>query len=170
MLGAAAAVYAAQEGLTTVTGLAGGDRRSTGSHEVGSFRPAAMPTVIWLNDRRPEQTDEATWPLVVDGRPTTIASLRARARPVVATLDCTGGWWSEQSWDAVRSASLIPEPTGRSIRVASQTGYDRLVRPTMRSTTSTSPSAMAASRCAPATARPCAWSRPAVADRGGSSG
>lgn len=127
VIGAAAVVYAAQEGLTTVTGLAGGERRATGSHEVGSFRPAEMPTVIWLNDRRPERTDEGSWPLVIDGRPTTIASLRDRARPVIATLDCTGGWWSEQAWDAVALRDLIPEPTGRSIRVRSQTGYDRLV-------------------------------------------
>ena len=126
VLGAAAGVYAAQEALTTVTGLAGGDRRATGSHEVASFRPASMPSVIWLNDRRPEQTDAESWPLVVDGRPTTIASLRARARPVIATLDCTGGWWSEQSWDAVALGELIPAPSGRSIRVASRTGYDRL--------------------------------------------
>jgi hypothetical protein len=126
VLGAAAGVYAAQEVLTTVTGLAGSDRRATGSHEVASFRPTSMPSVIWFNDRRPQDTDAASWPLVVDGRPTTIASLRARARPVIATLDCTGGWWSEQSWDAVALRELIPEPGGRSIRVASRTGYDRL--------------------------------------------
>jgi hypothetical protein len=127
VLGAAAVAYGTQEGLTAVTGLAGGARRATGSHEVGSFRPDAMPAVIWLNDQRPDRTDEATWSLVVDGRPTPIASLRARARPVVATLDCTGGWWSDQSWDAIALGELIPEPSGRSIRVTSRTGYSRLV-------------------------------------------
>lgn len=125
-VGAAAAVYVAQEGVTRLTGLAGGDRRFTGSHEVASYNPAAMPTVIWFNDRRPEQTGDTTWSLVVAGQSTTIGSLRARARPIIATLDCTGGWWSEQSWDAVPLSELIPNPTGRSVRVQSQTGYDRL--------------------------------------------
>ncbi|MGH9119216.1 MAG: molybdopterin-dependent oxidoreductase [Acidimicrobiales bacterium] len=126
VVASAAAVYVAQEGVTRLAGLAGGDRRSTGSHEVASFNPAGMPTVIWFNDRRPEQTDEAGWPLVISGGPTAIAALRAMARPVVATLDCTGGWWSEQAWDAVPLGDLIARPAGRSVRVRSVTGYDRL--------------------------------------------
>ena len=126
VFGAAAAVYAAQESVTRLTGLAGGSRRFTGSHEVGSHRPAEMPTVIWFNDQRPGQLDAETWPLLIAGQPMTIDSLRARAQPVVATLDCTGGWWSEQSWDAVPLSDLLPHPTGRSVRVQSKTGYDRL--------------------------------------------
>jgi DMSO/TMAO reductase YedYZ molybdopterin-dependent catalytic subunit len=123
---AAIGVYAAQEAVTRVAGLAGGRRRGTGSHEVASHDPANMPSVIWLDDRRPEVGDEEDWPLLVGGTPVTIRSLRARARPVVATLDCTGGWWSEQSWDAVSLAELMPDPGGRSVRVVSETGYDRL--------------------------------------------
>jgi DMSO/TMAO reductase YedYZ molybdopterin-dependent catalytic subunit len=46
--------------------------------------------------------------------------------PVVATLDCTGGWWSEQAWDAVALSELVRTTSGRSIRVRSSTGYDRL--------------------------------------------
>jgi len=126
VVGAAAAVYVAQEGVIRLTGLAGADRRSTGSHEVGSYDPAEMPTVIWFDDQRPSDTDEATWPLVIDGQPTRVESLRARARPIVATLDCTGGWFSEQSWDAVALSELVSDPTGRSVRVRSRTGYDRL--------------------------------------------
>jgi DMSO/TMAO reductase YedYZ molybdopterin-dependent catalytic subunit len=122
---AAVGVYAAQEAATRVTGLAGGDRRATGSHEVASGDPANMPAVIWLDDRRPEVGHEDDWPLVVGGAPVSIASLRARARPVVAVLDCTGGWWSEQAWDAVPLAELLPHPEGRSVRVTSATGYDR---------------------------------------------
>ena len=109
--GAAAAVYGAQEVAARLTGLAGGERRATGSHERASHDPANMPTVIWLNDQRPEDTDEAGWPLVIAGAPTSVTSLRTRARPVVATLDCTGGWWSEQSWDAVALSELLVEPS-----------------------------------------------------------
>ena len=81
--------------------------------------------MIWFNDRRPESIDAATWRLVVADRPVSIESLWRRSRPVVATLDCTGGWWSEQSWDAVALADLLPHPDGRSVRVASRTGYER---------------------------------------------
>jgi DMSO/TMAO reductase YedYZ molybdopterin-dependent catalytic subunit len=129
VVGAAVGLYVAQETVTRVTGLAGGRRRATGSHEVGSHRPEQMPEVIWLDDHRPAITDEATWSLVVDGTPMTIASLRARARPVVATLDCTGGWWSEQAWDAVPLSELLSPSAGRSVRVRSATGYARLIAP-----------------------------------------
>lgn len=125
VVGTAAAVYAAQEALTTVTGLAGGDRRGTGSHEVGSHDPPRMPMVIWFNDSRPDVTDAASWRLVIGGASASIESLWAQARPLVATLDCTGGWWSEQAWDAVAVSELLRDPHGRSVRVASLTGYDR---------------------------------------------
>lgn len=121
-----AGVYLAQEAATRATGLAGASRRATGSHEVASHEPAQMPTVIWFNDRRPDDTDEANWQLTIAGEPVTVAALRTRARPVVATLDCTGGWWSEQIWDAVALSELLPDVQGRSVRVRSQTGYDRL--------------------------------------------
>ncbi len=124
-LGAAAAAYAVQQSAAVAGGLAGRDRRSTGSHEVASHDPAGMPTVVWLDDRRPDDTDPATWRLVIAGQPTSVASLRARARPVVARLDCTGGWWSEQSWDAVALRDLLGDLPGRSVRVRSATGYDR---------------------------------------------
>lgn len=121
----AAALHVTQRASASAVGLAGGDRRSTGSHEVGSFDPARMPTVIWLNDHTPADTDAATWQLRVDGERVEIDTLRSRSRPVVASLDCTGGWWSEQAWDAVPLSDLIAEPSGRSVRVESVTGYER---------------------------------------------
>ena len=57
--------------------------------------------------------------------PSRSSPLWRRSRPVIATLDCTGGWWSEQSWDAVTLADLLPHADGRSVRVASRTGYER---------------------------------------------
>jgi Oxidoreductase molybdopterin binding domain len=126
VVGGAVGVYVAQEAAVRMTGLAGAGRRGTGSHEIASHEPEQMPTVIWFNDNQPDDTDDGVWPLVIAGQPVTIDSLRARARPVVATLDCTGGWWSEQSWDAVALSELLPHVSGRSVRVRSQTGYDRL--------------------------------------------
>jgi DMSO/TMAO reductase YedYZ molybdopterin-dependent catalytic subunit len=81
--------------------------------------------VIWLNDRRPRDTDPTTWDLRVDGERIGIDDLRRRCRPVVAVLDCTGGWWSEQTWDAVPLSALMGAAPGRSVRVESATGYAR---------------------------------------------
>jgi cytochrome b561 len=121
----AAGLHIVQRVTADVVGLAGGDRRSTGSHEVASRDPANLPTVIWLNDRRPLDTDPATWDLRVNGEHIAVQSLRDRSRPVVAVLDCTGGWWSEQSWDAVPLSALMGSASARSVRVESVTGYSR---------------------------------------------
>ncbi len=119
--GGAAGVYVAQRVLT------GDDRRQTGSREIASFDPANMPRVSWINDTRPDNTAADEWELRVDGELIPVAALWERAGPVSAVLDCTGGWWSEQRWDAVALADLIPRPTGRSVRVVSATGYDRYI-------------------------------------------
>lgn len=121
----AAALHVVQRVTADAAGLAGGERRSTGSHEVASHDPARMPAVIWFNDRRPRDTDRATWDLRVDGERISVESLQSRCEPILATLDCTGGWWSEQSWDAVPLSALLGADTGRSVRVESATGYAR---------------------------------------------
>ena len=125
-LAVGAVVYGAQEVVVRVAGLAGGSRRATGSHEVGSFEPSRMPTVSWINDEAPASTDAATWQLDILGQPVDVAGLATFTTPVIAALDCTGGWWSEQSWDAVSLRSLIGNDSARSINVASITGYSRL--------------------------------------------
>jgi Oxidoreductase molybdopterin binding domain len=118
-----AAAYATQEVVVRALGLDGGDRRFTGSHEVGSLAPADMPTVSWINDEAPDATG---WRLEIAGAPTDLDDLRRRAFPVEATLDCTGGWWSTQRWDAVPVADLLRGQSARSIKVSSATGYSRL--------------------------------------------
>lgn len=115
-----------QRPLAGLAGLAGGERRHTGSHEIASHDPDRMPTVIWLNDARPDDTGPDGWHLEIGGDPTTIEELRDRSRPLTATIDCTGGWFSEQRWDVVPVADLIGDRGGRSIRVGSSTGYWRL--------------------------------------------
>jgi hypothetical protein len=125
-IAAGSLVNGTQEVVVHVAGLAGGGRRFTGSHEVGSFDPVRMPKVSWINDEAPVSTDSATWRLDVLGEPLAIAQLAARATPVVAKLDCTGGWWSEQAWDAVPLQALIGGRSARSIKVTSATGYSRL--------------------------------------------
>ena len=118
-LAAAGAAYGIQQ-------LAVGDnRRFTGSHEIASFNPSEMPTTMWLNDRSPRIAAE-DWELTVAGRPVELKALHETARPLEADLDCTGGWWSRQSWDAVPLAELMPEPDRPTLEVTSLTGYSRL--------------------------------------------
>ena len=116
---AAVAVYGVQEVAV------GGNRRFTGSHEIASFSPLAMPTVTWLNDRAPN-ADTRNWELVVADEQVSIDDLRERARPVEAVLDCTGGWWSRQRWDAVPLSALLPGLAAPTLEVTSLTGYCRL--------------------------------------------
>ena len=126
-LGLAAVAVATAEVGVRIGGLRGGARRFTGSHEIGSFDPTAMPTVSWIDDIAPEVTDAADWRLTVDGAEVAVADLAARARPLAAVLDCTGGWWSEQRWDVVPVGELLDQAEGRrSFTITSATGYRRI--------------------------------------------
>jgi hypothetical protein len=122
-VGAAAVTVGSVELSVRALGLPGATRRFTGSHEIASMDPARMPTVSWIDDT-PPPTDPEAWELVVDGGVVAIDELRALARPVEAALDCTGGWWSLQAWDAVPVADLL-ESSARSFVVRSATGYTR---------------------------------------------
>ncbi len=132
---AALAVVAAQESVARLWETVAADRVGTGSHETGSFDPDAMPRVQWIDDRAPADTSPETWALTLADAPVAVADLWALAQPLVARLDCTGGWFSDQNWDVVslaellavdRAAGLETEAAGRSIQVTSSTGYRRL--------------------------------------------
>ncbi len=116
-----------QELILDAAEVPGGRRDVTGSHEVGSFDPDSMPAVQWINDSAPDDTDPDSWPLTITGRSVPIADLTTRTEPVLARLDCTGGWYADQRWEAVSIASLLPRGVrGRSLAVTSATGYRRL--------------------------------------------
>ena len=121
--GAALAVAGAVYGIQQLA--VGDNRRFTGSHEVASFVPSQMPTVMWLNDRSP-RLPSSDWDLTVAGEPVALEALHTRARPIEADLDCTGGWWSRQSWDAVPVSELLPELDAPTLEITSLTGYSRL--------------------------------------------
>ncbi len=123
-LAASAAIVGTGELAVRALGLSGGDRAPTGSHEVGSFDPDAMPTVSWIDDRAPS-TPVDRWRLTIDGAEVDLDELRARSRPLDAVLDCTGGWWSEQRWDVVPITELVTADV-RSFDVGSATGYHRI--------------------------------------------
>ena len=88
----------------------------------------------WINDH-PAPIDPAAWRLEVRGRvaqpldlgPDELAGLATTAR--AATLDCTGGWYTEQEWRGVPLATLLDragaDRRAGSVRVVGVTGYAR---------------------------------------------
>lgn len=130
-LGAVAALaYATQDAVTALTGLPGAGRRATGSYEVGSGQPEAMPVTQWFTDIVP-RVDREAYRLQVrtpDGRTLSLTAGQLAAMQSVtesAVLDCTGGWWAEQTWRGVRLDTLVGTPRHGSITVHSATGYSR---------------------------------------------
>jgi DMSO/TMAO reductase YedYZ molybdopterin-dependent catalytic subunit len=123
----AGGVYAATASAVALAGLPGARRRFTGSYELGSFQPAAMPSYIWLDDGIPD-VDPQRWRLVVvDGagrRELTLAQLTESTVDVRTVLDCTSGWYAEQDWTGVPVSALVRRVgSARSLYVHSVTGY-----------------------------------------------
>ena len=139
-LGAVAALaYATQDTVMALTGLPGAARRATGSYELESGRPAAMPVTQWFTDSVP-RVDREAYRLQVrtaDGRTWSLTAGQLAAMQSVtqsAVLDCTGGWWAEQTWRGVRLDTLVGTPRHGSITVHSVTGYTRRFPPSEAST------------------------------------
>jgi hypothetical protein len=128
VLGGGAFIYAGLEGFSTLLTLRGSMRRFTGSHELGSHNPRLMPVTQWLNDSVPS-IDAERWTLQVrsgaEERRWSLDDLVQHEDRLTATLDCTGGWYSEQEWHAVPLRTLLPGVEGRSVVVRSTTGYSR---------------------------------------------
>ncbi len=132
VLGTGGALWAGQQGANRLLGLPGAERRFTGSRAEGSGRGLAFPVTMWMLDRTPS-VDPARWSLHVGGavaHPLTLdaeALTRAPQMSLAATLDCTGGWYSEQVWHGVPVAWLLervqPADGARWVRFVSATGY-----------------------------------------------
>lgn len=107
--------------------LPGADDRGTGSSEVGTGRPQAMPVTQWFTDSVPGR-DVRPDTVRVSGVRHCATQLHARGDVMVALLDCTGGWYAEQRWRGARLDRLLPDPLpagARSLEVVSVTGYAR---------------------------------------------
>lgn len=113
-------------------------RRFTGSYEVGSMG-GRFPYVSWINDN-PAPLSAKSWRLSVGGnvaRPLMLdyeTLLQMAAVEQTATIDCTGGWYSEQVWRGATLASLLAragvqaagsEAALYSVLLRSVTGYWR---------------------------------------------
>jgi hypothetical protein len=125
---AAVGVYLAAEGLASVLSLPGARRRATGSYELSSGDPSGVPATSWLFDAVPA-IDSGSWRLEVavgeDVRTLTTTDVDATHDQVTAVLDCTGGWWTEQTWTGARVTRLLPLGSTGTVTVISATGYRR---------------------------------------------
>jgi DMSO/TMAO reductase YedYZ molybdopterin-dependent catalytic subunit len=119
-----------QRPLAAALGLPGADRRFTGSYEAGSFAGNAFPTTSWVADD-PSPVNPDSYRLAVEGEVGRTLSLPLEelddGDELVATLDCTGGFYSEQRWQGIVLGRLVDRaealPGARHVRVVSVTGY-----------------------------------------------
>jgi DMSO/TMAO reductase YedYZ molybdopterin-dependent catalytic subunit len=120
-----------QRPLLAVFELRGAKRRFTGSYEAASFAGNAFPTTSWVADN--------PRPIALDGYRLRVTGLVARELELalgdlppddelVATLDCTGGFYSTQRWRGTLLSRLLEQaPPDRDraqhVSVVSHTGY-----------------------------------------------
>ncbi len=92
----------------------------------GSFAAPYPVATQWMFDSVPE-VDAFDWRLDVAGGTWSYAELERFDDRVTATLDCTGGWYSEQLWEGVWLSRLLPSSAASlsSLNVRSSTGYSR---------------------------------------------
>ena len=114
-LGAAALVgWRFSEALAKSLERDGRQPRFTGSREQGSFRGNAHP-VTTASDQGKVRLDPATWSLSVKGavkKPLTLTydeALALSTSDLTATLDCTGGWYTIQTWRGIPLKTLLAE-------------------------------------------------------------
>ncbi|MEO3938990.1 molybdopterin-dependent oxidoreductase [Dermatophilaceae bacterium Soc4.6] len=132
--GALALAGGAAAGVVTVAGAtlaSAGTRRATGSFRLASSDVDAIPATSWLLDT-PPALDRASWRVtVVSGQSRRSWSLDELDSSgltddrVSAVLDCTGGWWTAQTWGGARLSRLLPPGTTGTVLVTSATGYSR---------------------------------------------
>jgi DMSO/TMAO reductase YedYZ molybdopterin-dependent catalytic subunit len=123
----AGAAYVVLERAGVLLRLPAGTRRETGSSQLGSDAPAAMPITQWFTDTVP-QIDASAWRVRVsvggasrEVSPDELAGMDT----VRAILDCTNGWYAEQTWAGTRLDRLLPASARGSVLVTSVTGYRR---------------------------------------------
>ena len=124
---AALATWGIAETLARYAAGNGAQRRFTGSREDGSFAGNAHPVTTAPGEGR-LKLDPETWALGVTGvveTPLTLTYTEILARSieeVTATLDCTGGWYTIQTWRGIPLTELLtqaqvrPEAVGVILR------------------------------------------------------
>ena len=117
---------------TRVSRASDSESRFTGSYEAKSFSGNDFPRTSWLNDSpRPVGLDG--WALEISGETGRTLSLSYDdldgSAETIATLDCTGGWYSTQVWTGTPVADLLKRAelldSAASVTFTSVTGYYR---------------------------------------------
>jgi DMSO/TMAO reductase YedYZ molybdopterin-dependent catalytic subunit len=109
---AAIATWGIAETFANAVENTGAEQRFTGSREEGSFAGNAHP-VTTAPDQGRIRLDVDTWTLSVTGAvrmPLTFTYAEALAlstSEVTATLDCTGGWYTMQTWRGIPLTELL---------------------------------------------------------------
>lgn len=124
-------LWPAQQAAGRAMKLPGADERFTGSREMNSYAGNIFPTSSWVADQ-PRPLDVQTWKLALGGavdapREISYDELAAPGDELVATLDCTGGFYSTQRWRGTLVGRLLgdvaPQPDARYVSFVSVTGY-----------------------------------------------
>jgi len=139
LVGFGATTWRLQEVGSDLLGLAGADRRFTGSDGAGG-EGNNFPVTSWVADD-PDPVDTGAWTLSVTGLVdssqefghTEVTGSATDEEDVDgeaserAVLDCTSGWYAERDWQGVRVGDLLDraDPTDEAqwVRFRSVTGY-----------------------------------------------
>ena len=138
LVGVGAVTWRAQELASSLLGLAGADRRFTGSTDAGG-EGNRFPVTSWVADD-PDPVDVAQWDLTVTGlveesytveydtlTPESGSEAVETGTEQRALLDCTSGWYAERDWQGVRVGDLLdiagPTTEAKWVRFQSVTGY-----------------------------------------------
>ena len=117
---------------TRVSRASDSESRFTGSYEAKSFSGNDFPRTSWLNDS-PRLVGLDGWALEISGETGRTLSLSYDdldgSAETIATLDCTGGWYSTQVWTGTPVADLLKRAelldSAASVTFTSVTGYYR---------------------------------------------
>jgi molybdopterin-dependent oxidoreductase-like protein protein len=92
----------------------------------GSFQSDRLFATQWMFDTVPS-IDLTTWRLTVSGSTLTYEELAGFSDRLIAVIDCTGGWYSEQEWEGVWLSRILrpAAAVASSLNVRSVTGYSR---------------------------------------------
>ena len=118
------ALWPGEQFTERILNLPGAKQRFTGSREVGSYSGNAFPTSSWVADH-PSPINVQTWRLTLHGAVITpreffYHALASAGDELEATLDCTGGFYSTQSWRGIRVGRLLDQVgLGRDARYVS---------------------------------------------------
>ena len=132
ILAGGALTWGAVETINRTSASAGSRRRFTGSRLASDTPDGPFPVTNWMFDPIPA-LDPTTYTLTIGGavrQPYTLTLDGVHGwspSTLRATLDCTGGWYTEQEWQGIRVGELLaqaaPDAAARYVRFRASTGY-----------------------------------------------